>query len=285
MSQSPRVVLATCEELPRGDGDDEPLAELLGAAFVPWDAPGFDWSTPELVVVRATWDYQRRRDEFLGWARGLGDRIVNPPAVLEWNTDKRYLHELEDAGLPVVHTTLVEPGAAADLPAGEFVVKPTVSAGSRDTARFTADEADRARALVAAIHGSGRTAMVQPYVASVDRRGETALLFFDGELSHAIHKGPLLRPGEEPTQDVYATEDIAARDPTAAERDVAGRVMAWTAERFGGPLAYTRGDLVEGDDRAPLLLELELTEPSLFFAYDGGAAQRLADAISRRLDE
>jgi glutathione synthase/RimK-type ligase-like ATP-grasp enzyme len=280
-----RVVLASCAHLPRGDGDDDRLAELLGAEFVPWDAPGFDWSAPALVVVRATWDYQRRRDEFLRWARSLDGRILNPPAVLEWNTDKRYLHELEDAGLPVVHTELLEPGDELTVPATEFVVKPTVSAGSRDTARFSREEASRASALVAEIHGSGRTAMVQPYVGSVDLRGETAVLFFDGAYSHAIHKGPLLRPGADPTQEVFAAEDIAARAPTPAEREVAERVVAWTTERFGGSLPYTRVDLVEDGTGAPLVLELELTEPSLFFAHADGATERFAAAIRRRLDE
>jgi glutathione synthase/RimK-type ligase-like ATP-grasp enzyme len=282
MSQPPRVVLATCAELPRGDGDDEPLAALLRAAFVPWDDDDFDWSAPELVVLRATWDYQGRRDEFLAWTRRIGERLVNPPDVVEWNTDKRYLHELEDAGLAVVHTALVEPGEPFEPPAGEYVVKPTVSAGSRDTARFAPGEEERAAALVAAIHAAGKTAMVQPYVASVDRRGETALLFFGGELSHAIHKGPLLRPGADPTDEVYAPEEIAPREPTAGERAVAERVVAWSAERFGGPLAYARVDVVEGDG-GPLLLELELTEPSLFFAQGLGAAERFADVLRGRL--
>jgi hypothetical protein len=127
--------------------------------------------------------------------------------------------------------------------------------------------------------------MVQPYIPSVDRRGETAMLFFDGAWSHAIHKGPLLRPGQEPTQEVYATEEIASREPTAAEREVAERVVAWIAQRFGGAPAYARVDLVEEEDGGPLVLELELTEPSLFLAYDDGAAARLASAIRRRLDE
>jgi glutathione synthase/RimK-type ligase-like ATP-grasp enzyme len=281
MPEPPRVVLATCADLPRGDGDDEPLAALLGAEFVPWDDEAFDWAAPELVVLRATWDYQGRRDEFLAWTRRIGARLVNPPEVVEWNTDKRYLHELEDAGLAVVHTGLVEPGERFGPPPGEYVVKPTVSAGSRDTARFAPGEEGRAAALVAAIHAAGKTAMVQPYVASVDHRGETALLFFGGELSHAIHKGPLLRPGAEPTDEVYAPEEIAPREPTAGERAVGARVVAWSAERFGGPLAYARVDVVEGDDGRPLVLELELTEPSLFFAHSPGAAERFADVLRR----
>jgi glutathione synthase/RimK-type ligase-like ATP-grasp enzyme len=276
---------------PDGDADDAGLREAIGgdSSFAIWDDPAVDWASFDLVVVRSTWDYQERRDQFLAWARAVGDRLVNAPAVLEWNTDKRYLRELADAGLPVVPTALVEPGEAFAAPDGEYVVKPTVSAGSRDTARFgtgTGGDADagRAAALVDAIHASGRTAMVQPYVASVDARGETALLFFDGAFSHAIHKGPLLARGAAPTSEVFAAETIAAREASAAERAVAERVVAHIGQRFaGGPPAYARVDVVQGADGAPLLLELELTEPSLFFAGDAGRLSRFAAAIRRRL--
>jgi glutathione synthase/RimK-type ligase-like ATP-grasp enzyme len=288
----PRVALATCAVFPGGDADDAGLPAALGGAdFVLWDDPAADWERYDVVVVRSTWDYHLRRDAFLAWADRLGSRLVNPPAVLAWNTDKRYLHELAAAGLPVVETALVEPGAPFAAPAGEYVVKPTVSAGSRDTARFGAEagardeDAVRAAALVAAIHASGRTAMVQPYVASVDARGETAMLFFDGRFSHAIHKGPLLTRGEGPTDEVFAAETIEAREPTDAERTVAQRIVDWSAERFGGPLTYARVDLVEDAEGAPLLLELELTEPSLFFACASGGAERFADAVLRRLPE
>jgi glutathione synthase/RimK-type ligase-like ATP-grasp enzyme len=291
MSGTSRVALATCSYFPDGDADDVGIPAAIGGdvAFAIWDDPAVDWSTYDLVVIRSTWDYQGRRDEYLAWARRLGARLVNPYDVVAWNTDKRYLKELAEAGLPVVETALVEPGEAFAAPGGgvgEYVVKPTVSAGSRDTARFgtDADDAARAAALVEAIHASGRTAMVQPYVASVDTRGETATLFFDGAFSHAIHKGPLLKPGADPTSDVFAAETIEPRDATAAERAVAERVLAYATDRFG-PLTYARIDLVEDADGAPLLLELELTEPSLFFMDDAGRLSQFAAAVRNRLPE
>jgi glutathione synthase/RimK-type ligase-like ATP-grasp enzyme len=284
-----RVALATCSYFPDGDADDAGLPAAIGGdvAFAIWDDPAVDWSSYDLVVLRSTWDYQGRRDEFLAWAARVGDRLINPYDVIAWNTDKRYLRELADAGLPVVPTTLVEPGAAfAGVDLADYVVKPTISAGSRDTARFAAGEADAARAaaLVDAIHASGRTAMVQPYVASVDARGETATLFFDGAFSHAIHKGPLLEHGVDPTSEVFLAETIEPREASAAERAVAERVLAYATERFGPP-AYARIDLVQDDAGDPLLLELELTEPSLFFGGDPGRLLQFATAIRRRLPE
>jgi glutathione synthase/RimK-type ligase-like ATP-grasp enzyme len=287
-STEPRVALATFSVFPDGDVDDAGLPAALGGAdFVVWDDPQADWERYDLVVVRSTWDYHARRDVFLQWADRLGPRLVNPPEVLAWNTDKRYLHEVAEAGLPVVPTALVEPGEPFTAPAAEYVVKPTVSAGSRDTARFAggAQESERATELVQVIHASGRTAMVQPYVASVDTRGETALLFFDGAFSHAIHKGPLLRPGQAPTSEVFAPETIETRAASEAERDVARRIMDWVEQRFGAPPLYARIDLVQDAAGAPLLLELELTEPSLFFGQSPGAVQRFAGAVLRRLPE
>jgi glutathione synthase/RimK-type ligase-like ATP-grasp enzyme len=281
-----RVALATCAAFPDGDVDDAGLPAAIGGdvTFAIWDDPAVDWAAFDLVVVRSTWDYQERRDAFLAWARGIGERLVNPPRVLEWNTDKRYLQELALAGLPVVPTALVAPGATFAPPPCEHVVKPTVSAGSRDTARFTDAEGERATALVAAIHASGRTAMVQPYVASVDERGETALMFFDGAFSHAIHKGALLARATEPTIDVFAPEHIQPREATAAERAVAQQVVDWATERLGvDALTYARVDVVEDGGGAPILLEVELTEPSLFFGGDAARIARFAAAVRRRL--
>src|SRR5207253_9524476 len=121
-----------------------------------------DWSRFDLVVPRSAWDYAERRDEFLAWAARV-PRVLNPLIVLEWNTDKRlYLTELAEAGVPVVPTTFVEPGEPFAPPDAPFVVKPSISAGGRSSARFEPADGHAAAALVRRIHAGGRTAMVQP---------------------------------------------------------------------------------------------------------------------------
>jgi hypothetical protein len=246
-----------------------------------WDDETRDWSRFDLVLIRSTWDYQRRRDEFLAWAGALAV-VRNPAAVLAWNTDKHYLAELGAGEIAVIETTFIAPGDTATLAGdGEIVVKPSVSAGSKDTARFAlGDDAARRRAeaLLAEIHSGGRTAMVQPYLGAIDHRGETSLLYFGGSFSHAIRKAPLLRPGEGPTEGFFAPETIEPRTPSVAEREAGDGVIAWVAERFG-ELLYARVDLVPGSDGAPVLLELELTEPSLFFAHSEGASARFAESL------
>lgn len=275
----PRVALATCSSLPTLGEDGPLLLDALAAVDVAaepvvWDDSAADWASYDLVVVRSTWDYTTRREEFLAWARSV-PRLANPADVLEWNTDKRYLAELAAAGVPVVPTTFVAPGERYASPAYEHVVKPTVSAGSRDTARYAVGEDSSPHAL--ALLEAGRTVMVQPYQAAVDVAGETAVLVFGGEHSHAARKAPVL----DGTLDDPLKVGISAREASPAELEVARLALA--AVPSAGPLLYARVDLVPGPDGSPVLMELEVTEPSLFLGLSAGAADRLAAAVLERL--
>jgi O-ureido-D-serine cyclo-ligase len=126
-----------------------------------------------------------------------------------------------------------------------------------------------------------RSVLLQPYLDRVDEHGETALVFFGGVFSHAIRKGPLLRPGEGPTRALFAVEHISPRTPTAAEMRVAERTLK--AIPFEQPLLYARVDLIQDAQGEPQVLELELTEPSLFFTHAPGSAERFVEAIEKRL--
>ena len=250
--------------------------------LVRWDDESVDWAAYDLAVVRSCWDYAWRLEEFLTWADSV-PRLRNPVEVLRWNTDKTYLRDLQGAGLPVV-PTVWDPARAEDLPdAGEWVVKPSVSAGSRDTARWS-DPADALR-HAAELTGAGRTAMVQPYLASVDDLGETAMLFIGGRFSHAVRKGPLLARGEGVRQDRDSRGDLGPAIATTAQRDVAQAVFDVVPDLVGGgehPL-YARIDLVHDAGGRPVVLELELTEPSLFLPQAPGAAATLARAVEAEL--
>jgi hypothetical protein len=295
-----RIALATAAGFPDLDEDGAVLFAALGSRGlegrpVVWTDPRADYSSYDLVVVRCTWDYHQRRDEFLAWAERVAatTALANAAPVLAWNTHKTYLHSLAEAGLPVVETAWLEPGDAFAPPAdGEYVVKPAVSAGSKDTNRYVAGaHDDLAVAHASALLAGGRTVMVQPYLHEVDTYGETALLFFNGELSHAIRKGPLLEPAMAPVEGAYKEEAVEVWAPSVAELAVAERVLDAVARAGAGAgrddLLYARVDLVRGADGSPLLLELELTEPSMFLVHDGAdgaaAAARFADAIAARV--
>ncbi len=255
------------------------------AVVVAWDDPDVEWSALDLAVVRSTWDYVERFDEFLAWLARVERliRIVNDAAVIRWNTDKRYLAELAESGIAVVSTDYVPPGETPDRidPAAEYVVKPTVGAGSRLAARLPGERVDD---HVAVVHGEGLTAMVQPYVDRVDAQGETSLVYLgDGrtlEYSHSFNKGAILNGPVEVEGGFIAVERIEPSVPTGAERSLGDAVVAAAPiERFGA-LDYARIDLVPGDG-GPLVLEVELTEPSLYFHTSPGSAERAVHCWSR----
>jgi hypothetical protein len=282
-----RIALVGSERGLRVD-PDLPLASaaLHDAGYavdlVRWDDGAYDWTQASLAVVRSCWDYAWRLPEFLAWAASV-PRLRNDAELLAWNTDKTYLRDLERAGLPVV-PTVWDPAGAADLPdAQEWVVKPSVSAGSRDTARWSG--AADALAHVAQLTGAARTAMVQPYLPSVDDAGETAMLFLGGSFSHAVRKGPLLRRGEGVRQDRDSRGDLRRVDPSAAQREVADAVfgaVATLVPQAAAPL-YARIDLVDAGGGRPVVLELELTEPSLFLPQAPDAVATLVGAVEAEL--
>ncbi|MGI8666262.1 MAG: ATP-grasp domain-containing protein [Jatrophihabitans sp.] len=286
------IAIATCQQLPDGDPEEQPLldalAELgLAVSLVPWTAPEVDWAGFDATVVRSTWDYTGQLPQFLAWADSV-PRLHNPAGVIRSNSDKRYLAGLAAAGLPVVPTGFFEPGQPVRLPdSGEFVVKPSVGAGSRGAGRFDADRpggTELAGAHARALHGAGRTVLVQPYLSGVDAAGETALVFIDGRFSHAIGKAAMLAPGSQhpiAAEHLYVAETITSRRPGAGELEVAGRVLDQLSQDLARPLLYARIDLLPGES-GPVLVEAELTEPSLFLTHCPAAGMRLARAICDR---
>lgn len=296
----PRIALATCAEYAKLPEDDRMVLEPLrrrGIEAVPavWTDPGLSWSSFDLVAIRSTWDYAHDRDRFLSWAASV-PRLANPLPVVRWNTDKRYLRDLENAGIPVVPTRWLEPGSVVELPGTgrdrwqefpdgtEYVLKPAVGAGSVDAGRYRAGEpghAALARAHVERLLAREATVMMQPYLPAVDAFGETAMLFFGGVFSHAIRKGPMLTGPDRGVDGLYRAERISPRLPSELERKTAHAVLE--ALPVSGELLYARVDLVPGADGAPMVLEVELTEPSLFFAHDPQAAERFADAVAGML--
>jgi hypothetical protein len=314
------IAIASCDQLPDGDAEDQllvaELAELgLTGTVLAWSDPDVDWAAYDATVIRSTWDYTVRRAEFLAWAERV-PRLHNPAAVLRDNSDKRYLAGLAAAGIPIVPTGFFAPDEPVRLPSGtELVVKPSVGAGSIGAGRFAPDAHEQAREHAEMLQALGLTVLVQPYLAEVDLHGETALIFLDGEYSHAIRKSALLTPDTSyplDSGDLYLMETIEPREPSAAERQLAERVHARLArteplldthteplldtrteplldartepllDTHTEPLLYARIDLLPSP-AGPRLLEAELIEPSLFLPYADGAASRLAAAIAGRV--
>lgn len=274
----PRIVLAGCRALPQGDGDDGGLVAALRtrglhARWLSWDDP--KTLDADLVILRATWDYTDRLDEFLDWT-GQVRHLLNAPDVVAWNTDKRYLADLARAGVPTVPSRFFAPGEQVQVPGGEAVVKPAVGAGSVGALRFS--DPDAALEHAEALQAAGSTVLVQPYDARV-ADGETALVFLGGRQSHAFTKAPILPPpGRAPVLDAsgtYAEEELTPAEPDFEVWDVGHAALAAAAARLRidvGELLYARVDVL-GDGRDAVVLELELVEPSLGWRQLGAATR------------
>jgi glutathione synthase/RimK-type ligase-like ATP-grasp enzyme len=265
------VQLLTGEVMPKPDPESHLVAaelERLGinAPIVPWTDPAA--GEADVVLIRTTWDYISRRDEFVAWCErtAAGAPVLNPPSVVRWNSHKGYLRELAAAGVPTVPTRVVSEADDAPLD-GAVVVKPAVSSGAFGAARFDAGD-PAAHEHLRGVLAKGE-AIVQPYVPSVAERGERSLIYLGGELSHAVNKQPAA--GDYRVQSHYGGE-VTRHEPTGAELRAAEAALGQVHE----PLAYARVDLVEGED-GPMVIELELIEPELFLGLEPSAPVRLAE--------
>lgn len=291
-ARSPRVALATARPRPDISTDhDLPLLRDAvtgagaGATVAFWDDPDVDWDGFDLVVVRSTWDYVLRAGEFLDWTERCGKQTVlaNPPSVLRWNADKRYLGELAAQGVPTVPTRYAAPGEPVELPLEhEYVIKPTTGAGARYAGRYLPGDPhsqDDALLHVQRLHAEGMTAMVQPYQRQIDITGERALVFYGGRFVHAIRKNAVLARDVAYDEKKNAHPGKQPWTPTEAELAVAERALAAAPDADG--LLYGRVDLADDDQGEPQVMELELIEPNLFLTMDDAALPTVATAIVR----
>lgn len=265
--------------------DDRLLIDALRrsgarASALPWRDDGVEWRSVGTAVVRSTWDYTEHLPAFLAWVDGIAPhtRILNPPEVIHWNTDKRYLADLEERGVAVVPTRWLARGSGARLAevladAGweRAVIKPVVSATAQNThlvaPETLAHHAAEFERLLAA-----RDMMVQPYLERVVTDGELSLIYLDRAYSHTLRKRP--RPGDFRVQEEHGGS-LERCEPDARTREVADAVLAATA----GELTYARVDLIPGTGGAPLLVELELVEPELYLRYAPESVEHLAALV------
>lgn len=279
------VLLVTCEAWP----DGEPLGDLVvreladrgvSAAWVAWDDPGVDWAEARRVLIRSTWDYEHRRDEFIDWARKVQQltTLVNTAQVVEWNTDKIYLLDLIGAELPVVPTLGVDsefelaPAVAAFEPA---VVKPRVGAGGRGVVVFDL-EPGGPEGLDESQLRPGPW-VVQPLVESVHTEGETSVFVLGGKVVSQVRKLPA--PGEIRVHEEYGGTAEAV-EVTAEAGDLALRTVEVAEKLLATVLPYARVDLMRLADGRLVVSELEVVEPGLYLDVVPGNAAAFADVVA-----
>jgi glutathione synthase/RimK-type ligase-like ATP-grasp enzyme len=234
---------------------------------------GFD-----LILPLVTWGYHRDHALWVERTRQWADAglpFQNPPSVLRWNADKRYLGVLQDKNAPVVPTRFVDRvrqadlGAAArDFGAEVLIVKPQVSASAYKTLRLRPGDA-----LDGAPEGP---AMIQPYLDAVEGEGELSLIYLDGAFSHAIRK--VAAEGDFRVQPEWGGV-ISRYEPEPEVRAAAERILAAVEE----PLLYARVDMVRDQAGRPVLMELELVEPDLYLGFDPGRGGAFGRAVRRAI--
>lgn len=251
----------------------------IDARWVVWDDPAVDW-TAGLVAVRSTWDYEHRRSQFLTWARSL-PWVLNGADVFEWNTDRGYLADLIDSGVPVVPTVTVEgeealPTAIAAV--GRAVVKPRVGADGRGLVVFDFEpggvpDLDESRLRPGPW-------VVQPLVESVRTEGETSVFVLDGQVVSQAQKRPA--GGEIRVQEEYGGRSVAV--PLTEEAAALARRTVTAAEHLlERRLDYARVDAMRLANGDLVVSELELTELGLFLDVLPGNAAAFADLVAGRL--
>lgn len=282
------IALATAQ-LARGlDHDLDILSEALDAIgqpwqIVDWDDASVDWSAFSIVVLRSTWDYYKRMDEFTRWINATAQvtQLYNPAEIVHWNLDKQYLAQLIAAGIPVMSTMFIN--AVGDIDEQQLqhdiIVKPTVSAGSNNTARHRS-EPTSARQHIEKVLASGTSVLLQPYQPSIDVNGETSLVYLGGLFSHAFRKGPIFRGTEQTHNGAFIDEEISAHTATSAELVLGNQVLAFLAQRFTDQHLYARIDMVTNESGVPEIMEIELTEPSLYLHLDAEAPIRAASVLA-----
>ncbi len=245
-----------------------------------WDDPAFDWTQTRLAVIRSTWNYYDKLEEFKLWLdrTKTQTRIMNTPEIIQWNLNKRYLNDLADKGINTIKTLFLAPDTAetltdlfSHLETGDIVIKPAVSAGGKDTYRISrrtqADFEPRFKELL-----STKALMVQPFQNTILKQGEVSLTFIDGQHTHAIQK--TVKKGEFRVQDSLGGK-VIPYTPTTAEIIFANKAIA----RCPAAPLYARVDIINDNDNELALMELELIEPELFFRFAPESADRLANAI------
>jgi glutathione synthase/RimK-type ligase-like ATP-grasp enzyme len=284
----PRIAIATCATYEELKVDDRLLREALEtrgaeALSLVWDEAEPDWEEFDLCLVRSTWDYHEKHEQFLAWTQRVAaaTKLHNPAELIAWNSEKTYLRELAEVGVPTVPTVWIERGSDVDIEEilsrkgwQEAVIKPVVDLGARNLHRVQAGTGAAAQALAKV--RSRQDAMAQPFLPSLEAEGELSLIYIEGNFTHAVRKLPA--KGDFRVQSIWGgTVTTAKPNPEHL------RIGDLSLSQLNGPPLYARVDLVTDQTKNPALIELELIEPNLYLSTNPTAAERLADAVLTRL--
>ncbi len=284
MSQSYDFTFVTYSDLPELDPDDRLALNVLIAqgfkcTYADWRNIEFDWLNAGKCVLRSTWDYHLHYSQFLAFCKSLGNRLVNNFSLVEWNSDKTYMLELEQKKIAIVPSIMALKGEPLEeLPPCEWqtvIVKPTIGLATYGVKKFSLPrQIDEYRVHMRELCQK-HAVLIQKFMPEVMEYGERSLMYFNGEYSHAVRKSPF--------QALAHAGGAGEEAAKASNEEVAfGHKVLNTLETTP---VYARVDIVPGDNGKPLLMELELVEPSLFLGFESGAAERFAEALKNAVPQ
>lgn len=283
-----KIAIITCSEHPQGVIEDKPLFDALIQSNINyeiciWDQPN-DWSKYDICLLRSVWDYHEKFENFIKWTHEVEkvSNLSNPLSVIEWNSDKKYLQELHGHEINIAPTIWLAQHSIIDLKselsklpdAHQYFLKPTVGADSSGTFRFNTEEIEKAQQHLNQWISS-HDMMLQSYLPSVESYGEVSLIFIDGKFSHAIRKIPV--KGDYRVQDTFGATDTPHK-ASQQEINIAVSTVDFIKTKFG-QLSYARIDLLQDVKNQPVINEIELIEPSLFFHHHHPAAHNLINSL------
>ena len=280
------VALVSCDELPGWEVDDNPLIKALEERGTTVHRPSWsdsiDWDQFDISVIRTTWDYHSRKVDFVRWSKTV-PRLFNNSQIIEWNTHKSYLRDLEQQGVTISPTVWISETETIDVQkelnqfgSSHGFIKPQVGACASDTFRFAIDNVEEAQQF---LHDNAhQDMMLQPFFQNVETEGELTAIFIDGEFTHGVQKIPV--KGDYRVQDDFGASDMPYEFTTSELQTMQETLIAVPQHE---QLLYARFDYLRSDGGELLLNELELIEPSLFFRHSPESAEKFATAIIKRV--
>lgn len=281
-----KIVFLTDELHPEIRADDEIWAEDLRShgyfvQGVPWEK-FVEFESVDAVVFRSTWNYYKHYDRFQGFLDQLersGVRAFNSTQMVRGNIDKRYLQSLEQSGVKIVPTqwvTSLQHTGIKGISGDQIVIKPTVSASSDLTFRISSAHTDRIEQALKDVLNTRSCAMIQPYLSEIEHEGEWSMIFCGERLIHTIRKFP--KSGDFRVQAEHGGQAVAM-DPPPHIQGIGKKSIAWVRTHSGELPLYARVDGVDTQAYGFLVMEVELTEPSLFFTLSPRSVRECTAAL------
>ncbi len=261
--------------------DDAYLCERLKEAgcdadITVWDDERIDYSDYDLAIIRSCWDYDMRVEEFLDKMKQISQKthLVNSYKLIENNSDKRYLKELQDRGIRIIPTIIAEQPKEIKIPSlwKKVVVKPTVSASGKDTYLCEGKEFEKIKEICEVLYQKNKIPMLQQYFSSVETFGEHSSVVIDGQITFTMKKIP--------AKDSFLVHQYLGGSyiPVETSQEEVEFVKDLLQKLKQKPI-YMRVDYLKGYEGRFYLLELEQIEPNLYLCRNEEGTKRLIRAL------